>query len=637
MKQNKILSYIAALTFLFGGSSCSDVLDQAPAGKISLDEVFKDNDYVAAYINTCYRSMPYYGVRYFFYSRGPVCWSDEAWDADDLDVNWAGSAYMYNGNASASAHPVWSTDNGHGGNMGNFWDNYWARIRNCTYFLTYIDQATVTEESNRSRWKAEAHLLRAFYYSELLRWFGCELPIEQKLYDMNQDFSMITRSNYHDVVKFILEDCDIALNCPELPWRITSSGEERRVTKAFAEALKSRMILYAASPLYNDGENYWEEAYTINKASLENLRTNGYELYNAIHIPATYSPSKNPEVYLPNEKAGMFLEYFCTSAAYSSTPQDKETIYQTADGQGNIWHIDGIGAQSGYKSGTCPSQELVDSYETTDGQPVLNLSKPYLDEETHLNPNYNSNNTLYDPKNPYENRDPRFYASIYYNGSKRKAWWVFSELPSCYENYPASAGYRTRVIATYEGEPKTGINSAERSVTRTGYYERKFLHPHSGDNNGVGGARFKQFRLAEIILNFAEAAAESGHLEEAKVAVNEIRTRAGMPDFPSGLTKDELILRIRNERRVELAMEGFRFFDVRRWSTPDGDLAKTDRWVTAMSITRNADGSYSYKRKQVNGSERKCYTNKYLKAAVPLTEVNNMISISGENWQNPGW
>lgn len=622
-------------------NSCSGELDQAPAGKISLEEVFLDNDKTMYYLNTCYKYIPDKGCHYFFWSRGPVCWSDEAWDADDLDVNWAASALLYNGNASASSHPVWNVDGED--RSKSYWGNYFAMIRSCSIFLTNIGTAKVNSESDRTRWTAEAHVLRAYYYSELLRWFGCGLPIVREPYGLNQDFSEVTRSSYYEVVKFIMEDCDAALANSELPWRITTGNEALRVTKAMAEAIKARMILYAASPLYNEGQNHWEEAYTVIKISLANLRSNGYELYNQVNIPATFA---SEDAFLPNEYAQLYNEYFCTSAAYSSTPADRETIYQLADNQGDLANVDGIGAILGYKTGTCPSQELVDAFETINGQPVLDLSRPYIDEETHLQPNYNSANALYDPQNPYANRDPRFYASIYYNGSMRKCGWTFDETPANYENYPASAGNRTRIVATWavdENDPssgsesKTGLSSTARNKTRTGYYQRKFLHPFSGNENRLGGSRHKEFRLGEVILNFAEAAAEAGHTDEAYTAVNEIRKRVGMPDLPAGLSKDEFIRRIRNERRVELALEGHRYFDVRRWSDPDGDLAKTDRWVTAAYITRKSDGTYVYGRAQVNGNERKCYTNRYLKVAIPLGEVNNMLNISGENWQNPGW
>lgn len=638
MKRIKYWNRYLALMFaciLIVSSSCSDVLDQAPGGKISLDDVFADNEYTEYYLNSCYQYIPYHGVLFFFWSRGPVCWSDEAWDADDLDVNWAASALLYNGTASASSHPIWAMSSA-GGNMEYFWSRYFAMIRKCSYFLSHIDEATVSSESDRDRWRAEAHLLRAYYYAELLRWFGCGLPIIREAYDLDADFSTVTRSSYYEVVQFIMEDCDEALSSDQLPWRITTTSETFRVTKAMAEALKARMIVYAASPLYNEDQNYWSEAYEVTKESLSNLRENGYELYNQVNVPATYMAET---AYLPNEYAALYNEYFCNNsdaAFFSATPADKETIYETGT-QGQLWNVDGVGCQNGYKTGTCPSQELVDSYETIDGEPILDLANPYLDEETHLQPNYNTANTLYDPQNPYENRDPRFYASIYYNGSKRYTWWGFDEESTCYENYPASAGNRTRIIATWNGEPKSGTASTGRAVTRTGYYERKFLHPTAGASSSVDGARFKTFRLAEAILNFAEAAIESNHLDEGREAINEIRNRVGMPDLPTSLSQDELRLRLKNERRVELALEGFRYFDIRRWTEPDGDLAKTDRWVTAADITRNSDGSYTYGRKQVNGNERKCYTNKYLKVPIPMSEVNNIIAITGEDWQNPGW
>ena len=629
----KLRTVYLLLMIIFVLGSCKKALDMAPDGKLSMDEIFADNDKVAAFLNSCYSNIPVKGTRYFFWSRGPVVWSDEAWDTDAEAESWIMAGRMYNGDASAGNHPIAniSTD---GGN-GDYWARYWNAIRNCTYFISRIDEAAVRNEAERSRWRAEAHLLRAYFYSELLKWFGAVLPIERDPYEFSDDFSTVTKASYYDVVKFIIEDCDVALATAELPWRITTDGEAGRVNKAMAEAIKSKMILFAASPLNNGGQNIWQEAYEINKASLLNLKSNGYELYNKVNLPQTYlsdvaflGPDKN-------EKTALYNEYFTQTMAYTANPVDKETIYQSRENQGNIWDIDGIGAQDGYKSGTCPSQELVDAYETIDGKPILDLANPYLDE-THLTPNYNPDNTLYDPNDPYANRDPRFYASIYYNGSKRKALWNFAEVPESPENYPAGIGNRTRTIATYAGEPQTGIDATVRRATRTGYYERKFLHPNSGNDNVVGGANWKLFRLGEVILDFAEAAAEADQLTEATDAVNEIRTRAGMPVLPV-LPKEELINRIRNERRVELALEENRYFDVRRWTQPGGDLSKTDRWITGADIKRNADGSYTYGRRTVRGTERSCYTNKFLWVPVPIDEANRLLSITGQSWQTPGW
>src|SRR5690606_22485560 len=307
--------YIILLYILICLSACSEALDMAPDGKLTMDEIFADNDKVGAFLNSCYDNMPAKGTRYFFWSRGPVVWSDEAWDTDAEAESWIMAGRMYNGDASAGSHPITniSTDAGN----GDYWARYWSAIRNCTIFITRIDEAAVKNESDRSRWKAEAHLLRAYYYAELLKWFGPVLPISREPFEFSDDFSALETASYYDVVKFIMEDCDVAIKTSELPWRITTSGEAGRVNKAMAEAIKSKMILFAASPLNNGGANYWQEAYEVNKTSLQNLRSNGYELYNKVNLPQTYlsdvafiGPDKN-------EKSALYNEYFTQNMAYT--------------------------------------------------------------------------------------------------------------------------------------------------------------------------------------------------------------------------------------------------------------------------------------------------------------------------------
>lgn len=640
--KNRIYTIIACFlaTVIY---SCSDVLNQAPDGKISLEEVFGDNDKTMYYLNTCYSGINAKGCLYFFWSRGPVNWCDDSWDADDLDVSWAASRRYYDGNASASDFPA-NYNAGDSGNESVSWARSFQRIRNCAVFLQNIPNAKVNSESDRSRWTAEAHILRAYYYSELLMWFGCSLPIIREPYTYDADFSKVERSSFHDVVEFIVEDCDAALACEELPWRITTDSEAMRMTKAVAWAIKSRMTLFAASPLYNDGNNYWEEAYSVNKAAVQALESNGYALYDKLNQAAVWGDEK---AYLPTAASQYFNEYFCNSGAYAADPADKETIYQLRDGANlDLANVDGIGAILGYKTGTCPSQELVDAFETIDGQPVLDLAKPYLDEQ-HLKPNYNSSNTTYDKNNPYANRDPRFYATVYYNGSKRYCNWSTEAEKKSFENLGQGKGQNVRIITTWDAyedakgniinspEPLMGRSMTGRTPTRTGYFQRKFLHPNSGVEMRLNGARHKDYRLAEIYLNFAEAAMEAGHTDEAITYVNKVRARAGMPGLPAGLSGENLRQRIHNERRVEFALEGNRYFDVRRWHKPDEDLSATDRWITGAHITHMQDGTYKYERTILK--ERQCYTNKWLKMPIPLTEVNNMRAITGEDWQNPGW
>ncbi len=628
MKLTKLYRAAAGLLALATVSACESALDMAPDGYVSIPQIFQDNEQTGAWLNTCYEYIPEMGIKFHYWSRGLVVWSDEAWDSDE----GAGlmSGLLYKGQASADNHPIVNLSANFGN--GDYWNRYWAAIRKCAVFLSYIDGANVTSQSDKMRWKAEAHVLRAYYYSELLRWYGTGLPIVREAYALDTDFGKVVKPSFYESVQFVIEDCNAALAISQLPWRITTAAEAGRMTKAVAEAIRARMILYAASPLYNDGQDHWDEAYRITKEAVTNLKKNGYALYDKVNYPEF----KEATAFLPNDGAALYNEYFTSTMEYTADPADRETIYQNKADQGAVFQMDGIGI-NGDKSGTNPSQELVDCYETVDGEPILDLANPYEDE-MHLTPNYNPENRTYDPQNPYENRDPRFYASIYYNGSKRHCYWKVTEDPKCIENYPAEPGTRTRIIATYPEEPFTGLMGAGQGGqrTRTGYYERKFLHPYAAPTYpGSAGANFKMFRLGEAILNFAEAAAEAGHEDEAIAAVNEIRSRVGMPGLDAGLSGDELMLRIRNERRVELAMEGFRYYDVRRWSLPSGDLSETDRYLTAARVTRNGDGTYSYARQLVG--ERMCYQNKFLWLPIPLNEANLMTTLTGVNWQNPGW
>jgi hypothetical protein len=180
----------------------------------------------------------------------------------------------------------------------------------------------------------------------------------------------------------------------------------------------------------------------------------------------------------------------------------------------------------------------------------------------------------------------------------------------------------------------TDVNNLRN--TRTGYYLRKFNSAQSeigAEDDGYA----KMFRLGELYLNFAEAAynakgpdaAISGM--SAREAVNAVRTRAGMPELPAGMSKEDFEKRYRNERRVELAFEEHRFFDVRRWKI----LNETDRGVTGMRITKNEEGTFNYER--IKMVDRATAAERYLLFPIPQSEVAKMQQYTGQNWQNPGW
>lgn len=656
---------LLAVALAAGFASCSDVLDIAPDGFITEKDVFSDKNNTGAYLNTCYSYISAKGYGYYWTTPLPAVLSDEAWDADDMEAGLPAALY-YNGGVSSGSNP-WETPPSNNGNetrCSHFWQNYWTAIRLCSTFIRNITPEMEAADKDYIRWKAEARVLRASYYSELLRIYGT-VPFSDQPYDMNMDYSTLRKASYHEVAQFIFKDCDDALAVDDqiFPWRITSDGEKLRVTKAIAHAVKSRVALFMASPLNcrdSDGtaRDYWEEAYNVNKVALKALRDNGYELYRTCNNPDKYDifgsvsdnwgdMSGHAQVQFAAGAAGAaaLKEYFSTAADYSVDPRDRETIWQHVYiGRGTaaneIWGIGGVGIQHAYKTGACPSQELVDAFEavSSDGStasPVLALDDPYKDR--HLDVNYFPGVTasLYNPQKPYENRDPRMYITLYYDGCKRYTYWEDG----------SGAGVKT--IYTDVDNTSFGFSVTSRIRTRTGYYGYKFMTPTEGSQNYYEYPRpTKLIRLAEIILNFAECAAEyavrksdAAVMQEAIGAVDEIRARAGMPSLANSKpvpSLDNIVSLVRKERRVELAFEEDRYYSLRRWQEPDGDLRATDEWVTGMKIKREG-GSPVYTRSLIWQTPRNCWENKFLRQPIPRDEATNLEVQTGQRWQNQGW
>lgn len=609
MKTKIILFLILIIT-----ASCQDVLNVAPDGRKTIDEIFQDDATTAAYLNSCYNNFPRYGIRDYFFTNYRIALSDDAWEGY-LQV-----MPIYRGSMTASNN-VQENEAGKAGwdNSIGFWNRCWQNIQRCNTFLSKIPTATVNKETDRSRWTAEAKSLRAFYFLELIKRYG-PLPVITTPSSLTTDLASLKRETFKTCVNQIVSDCDDAISNPDLPWRITASNEKGRFTKAIAAAVESQAILFAASDLWNDGNNYWAEAERITKHSLDMCLQNGYELYKVVRNPSLFESA--------------YQEYFCSTADVSANPTDKETILGSLDANSNWYDVHGVSIMNPNKSGLNPTQELVDAYGMkATGKPILKLNIPYLDEK-HLEPNYNPGSG-YDPQNPYVGRDPRFYATIYYNGSKR---------------YNRSKVMTT--IETFKGG-NCGIDPTKSTRSGTGYYAKKYDHPLSGSPSAIS-TTYRVFRLAELYLNYAEAANENGNTLVAITALNKIRERATMPIINSaGLTKEDARFIIRNERRVEMAYEETRYFDVRRYTKPDGDLSETSKYLTAMWIERKGTSpnyTYEYRRCVIgdtynsttdtwtnSGLARACYTNKYLRWPIELNEAKRLYGATGVIWQNPGW
>lgn len=581
----KIIMLLAAVVFSTAGCE-KDVLDVTPDGRITLADVFSDEKRTEAYLNTVYSSIPTYFYSYEFFSFLSGC-SDEAVDGDEVRGGSKIAAGWNSGSLTPSFNPL--EVKGQGSGMLRY-NTYWKGIRDANVFLANIDEANVPNLSNKERFKAEAQTLRAFYYWELIKQYG-PMPIVDKPFDLTFDYATLTRPSFQQNIDFIVKDCDDAIANPKLPLRITLEGERGRFSKAVAYAIKSEALLYNASPLWNPGNDVakWQAAAEASKVALSVLTAGG-----------EYALAEN------------YGDYFINTSDINTSPRDRETIFERPGGQlgNNLSVVNGFPSYPGLvKVGTCPSQELVDTYDMqATGEPAIT---GYSDAD-HLLPVINVASG-YDANNPYVGRDPRFYATVWYNGAQ-------------YDNI----GGVIHTMETYVGgADRMRRNPANRSFTPTGYYLRKFLNPKLVAGQ-IEDARWKKYRLAEIYLNYAEAENEAnGPTTEAHDAINVIRSRAQMPDLPTGLSKDEMRERIHRERRVELAIEEHRFWDVRRWKILD----QTDKVATGMEITKNADNSFSYQRFVY--SHRSAWEDKFLLFPIPIADAS--IVPDFEENQNPGW
>ncbi|MBD9302088.1 MAG: RagB/SusD family nutrient uptake outer membrane protein [Alistipes sp.] len=617
----KIIRYVGAvLLAAFAGQGCS-LLDTTPDGRETLDQIFADHDKTAAYLNTCYSKLPTKGTSYYWVCNAPTALSDEGYLVSGT-INDAIPAKMYTSGGTASSHPVrdYSDDE-------NYYSAYMLQLRYCTTFLQYIDKAGVNSESERARWRAEAHVLRAYYMLEMLKWFGA-FAYEPNGYPDDYDYSTLKKRTVWELAELIDAECTAAIDTNELPWRIDNPSDVKRMTKALAWCIKSKAYLFAASPVHSEDysadqkASHWKTAFQVNQQAVEALESNGYSLKTSVSNPRLYTG-----------KAAAYKELF-TSISLTSA-DDRETIYQATSRQNYIDH-NYIGAlnwpNNTTRAGVVPTQEMVDAYEVlnadgTVAEPLLDLANPYTATKT---PNYNQKalDLGYDPDDPYAApRDPRMEACIIRNGDK--ILW----------------GGELRTVETFVGgENGVSDDTSENRFTRTGYYYRKYIAPDvDATDNKVDAAPWKFFRLAEIKLNLAEAAAEAGELDVAKAQVNDIRSRVGMPALPDDLTQAEMILRVRHERMVELCYEECRYFDVRRWAEAFAGSQLYQQYfkipcerLTVMWITKNPDDTYTYERRTDLLRNASTQPRDVL-LPIPETEANNLYSLTNKRWQNSGW
>lgn len=560
MKLKNILFGLACMSFM---ASCAD-LDYREYTTYDKSYVFTDFGRTGAVVTNIYSyldsDLP---------ADGSLC---SACDEAEYAWSWSTVLGYTDGRWSATnAYSRWSFE---GIRKANF---FLEESVNADFSELRFDKNYEAEMKRFNRYQYEVRFLRAYFYFNLARAYG-DVPLITKVLT-EEEANQVSRTPVAEVFDFIVKECDDIAD--ELPVDYTklendaangTSPETGRITKQTVLALKARTLLYWASPLFNEDNDptLWQRAAQANKDVIDFCDANNIQL-------GKYSEIWGTENYKAKEMI------FVRRIGDTNSPETTNFP---------------VGMENG-NSGNCPSQTLVDAYE------MQATGKAWNEE-----------GSGYDANNPYSGRDPRLGMTIAVNGDK----WPDTN-PNPLETY--TGGRNALPIA---------------GATPTGYYLKKYLDSTTdiSSSTGSGGKRHSwvTFRLGEFYLNYAEAvfnylgsadATDAVFTMSPVEAVNKVRNREDvkMPDFPSGMSADEFIQKYRRERMVELAFEGHRFWDVRRWK--DGDSQKN---IVEMQITKNGD-NYTYKRV----TKSRYWNDKMYLFPIPDSEMRKNPNLT----QNPGW
>ena len=554
MKINKYIIGLG-LTFSFLFAGCDSFLDPEKDGKLGEDDIWNETRRAFGFMNDAYNKLPsgYNRIDNAMLAAG----CDEAVHSDvTSDIkgfnNGTWDSYFL---------------------VENVWTKNYEGIRIVNRFLEKIDELKMpvkptTSGTNeelvrtRERMKGEAHFLRAYFYFELIKRYR-NIPFVLDVLAQNEA-NGVNPESYEKIAKFIVDECSDLAQILPVNYDNFSTKEKGRVTRAAAMALKSRVTLYMASPLFSeDSEDKWKQAAEAAYDIIKQKTDLGLDL---VPYPQIFNDVNNQKaeviLYRPTGESGDFEK--------ANFP---------------------IGVEGG-KTSTCPTQNLMEAYDMKDGTPFV----------------WNNQS------NPYDNRDPRMKYTIVCNEMK----------------WPVDP------VEIWEG----GTNGLPlQNATTTGYYLKKYVNNtisfEAGSTVTKKQHNWVLFRYGEILLNYAEAMINAFHDPNykdavynmsAREAVNQIRgrTNISLPGFPSDITEKDFVKRLKNERRVELAFEGHRFWDVRRWK----ELGQTAN-IYGVKITKNNE-VISYEKFLL---ETRAVTDNMYFYPIPNTERFKNPNLG----QNPGW
>ena len=652
-----ILLSISALSF----SACTDYInvDKYFYDQVSLDSAFSKRIYVDGWLSSAYSVMNKLGEY-----KEPFRWaSDDLYHPDMKEyVEGSYSADKPKGDENAGESRLWK---------------YYEGIRKASTFLDNVDRCPELTMDEIADMKGQARFLRAYCYWALIRVFGPVplIPLEGLDADLSYEELSLPRTHFDEIVSFI--DTELAETARLLPMRRTVNNLGRP-TRGAALGLRARVLLYAASPLYNGNldffnvvdnkgnqlisqtydESKWAKAAAAAKDVIELAKTSGlYELYTIAPKIGTldmYRPPVHPEYSTKDYPDGWanidpLLSYKSNFDGSVQGSKNPELIFtRTSDGTGTIndWMYQALPRTISGNNRLCVTQKQVNAYAMNDGRTISEAANTGDYVTTGFTTEaYSENNPFLKAKVSlmYNKREPRFYASIAYNGS---VWEAASA---------SEPRYRNQQIFYYRGT-EDGKQGFKEECPLTGMTLKKFYN--SEDSRTDGGYVIEKtemtIRYAEILLIYAEALNELSegevyHLktysnedveikrdeDEMRYAIKRIRMRAGVPDYTNETYKNQADFRVKlkRERQVELLGENsMRYFDLRRWKDA---LTEENQLLQGCNINISDDDTYIadfYKETPVS-SVHKVFEQRMYLFPFPTYELKRNVNLT----QNPGW
>ena len=615
LKTGMVTSLIAVFFLL---TACNDdFLDTQPLDKISSSATWSDGTLSEAFVFSVYSYLGYGG----FEEQMQAVITDEAFFTHaGRNIN------TFNEGSESPSNIAWTS--------GTYaWRNMYSAIRQANVAIANLPEATFEDQNLKDMLMGEAHFLRAYYYHQLLRFYG-GVPIIDSPYTLDDELS-IARNTFAETVDFIVAELDKSASL--LNGKDMAEGRASRIA---AMALKSRVLLYAASDLhesskapsgygtdlhaYSGGQQArWQAAQQAAKAVLD--ITSGYKT--DLTEPVSHEEGKANAVAISMggksavADAGASSELiFVRTLSSKYTPEDNWPLGGTHFGVNN--------GPNGYHnwSGNPPIQQMVDDYEMMDG------SSFDWDNTTHK-------------ADPYASRDPRFYAHVLYDAAPWKP------RPSDVVAIDPYDEIQTGYYDDGNGGLINGVDTRESPIenwngSRTRYNLRKWIDPDPAIKENLTSHQvipWPFIRYAEVVLNYVEASINLGQEDEARNWMNKTRFRVGMPAVTE--SGPALLAKYINERRIELAFEEHRYHDARRWLIAPETLGRGIEKINVTATLKpgksphvpyrhdKAVYDYTYEVQNETSIENRTWKDKMYYRPISRDEINkNELLV-----QNPGY